>query len=343
MATSDARPSTVRDTIQLAARLVPVLLLAALPGCQPAQTVGVSVLNLIGLAEKPLVVLHAAEPSGPPAGPLEALDPFAPFARFNAALGAAVKRTVVPDLCFSFQIEPNLTLGIGHIAIVSPLQYGRLKDRDKFSVLAVTIDMHGRTQRPALLVVAAGSPLQSPADLRGKTVAFGSSRDARRHTAALALLREHGLTPADLSLELFPVPGSLKMFPKSRDVAQSVLNASSDAGFVDEEDWDQFPQHDDRPDEPSRDRLRVIGRTLAVAERLILRAPPPALDDATAGAIRDFLLSADRVAPEALKPLRWSGFREPTPELLAECVRLAQLASSAEPTAASQPMQEANP
>jgi ABC-type phosphate/phosphonate transport system substrate-binding protein len=300
-------------------------------GCQTAATAGLSVLNLIGLAEKPLVVMHAAERTGSPEGPLEVLDPFAPFAKLNQAMGKAVKRSVVPDMCFSFQVEPNLTLGMGHIAVVTPLQYGRMKDRAKYPVLAVSIDEHGRVERPALLVAATTSPIQKVEDLRGKTVAFGSSRDSRRHHAALALLKEHGLSPTDLSLELFPVPGSLKTFAKSRDVMQSVINASSDAGFVDQEDWDNLPERH-RDDEPGRDKLRVIAETIPVAERLVLRAPAPMLDDATASAVQEFLLSVDKSAPDALKPLRIGGFREASPEVLAACVRLAETAAPSQAT-----------
>src|SRR5262249_45310564 len=122
-------------------------------------------------------------------------------------------------------------------------------------------------------------------------------------------------------------------FPKSRDVAQSVMNASSDAGFVDQEDWDNWPEHAGRPDEPAHDRLRIVAPTAPVAERLVLRSP--ALDDAAAAAVKTFLLGVDKSAPETLKPLRIGGFREPTPEMLANCVRLAEMKSPADAT--SQP------
>src|SRR5438876_11816864 len=91
------------------------VLLLPLAGCQPAQTVGVSVLNLIGLAEKPLVVMHAAERTGAAEGPLEVLDPFAPYARLDHAMSKSVKRTVVPDMSCGFQVEPNLGWGLCHV------------------------------------------------------------------------------------------------------------------------------------------------------------------------------------------------------------------------------------
>jgi ABC-type phosphate/phosphonate transport system substrate-binding protein len=305
--------------------LAPLLMLQF--GC---QATGVAVLNLIGVADKPLVMTSVAEKS-----PLQLLDPFGPSHELNKALGAAVQRTVVNDMCFEFQLGPNLSLGTAHLANVSAVHYARLSDRSKYPVLAVSVDSRSRPARRAHLVVPANSRVERVADLRGNTIAFGPSRDGRTHHAALLLLRENGLSRQDLSLELFPVPGSLKTFPNARDVAQSVLNASSDAGFVDELDWEEFPEQPPRPGAIGQSALRIVASTSAVPERLILRSPT--LDDVTAQHVADFLLRAGERHAAALKPMRIGGFIAPTPELLDACLRL----QSVDTAPVSQPAKDA--
>lgn len=298
-------------------------LLALQFGC---QATGVAVLNLIGVAEKPLVITSVADKPHQLVGTLGVPDPFAQTREFNEALGKAVQRTVVNDVCFEFQLGPNLALGTAQLADVSPLQYARLADRAKYPVLAVALDPQGRPARRAHLIVSAKSSIRRPDELRGKTVAFGPSRDGRTHHAALLLLRESGLARQDLSLELFPVPGSLKTFPNARDVAQSVLNGSSDAGFVDELDWEEFPDSPPRAGEIGKSGLRIVASTIATPERLILRSPT--LDNATAQRVTEFLLNSGAQHAAALKSMRLGGFAAPTPDLLDASVRLLSVDSA---------------
>lgn len=313
----------------VASVLAPLLILQF--GC---QATGVAVLNLIGVAEKPLVITSVAERAHQLVGTLGVPDPFAQTRDLNRELGKAVKRTVVNDMCFEFQLGPNLALGTAQLANVSAIQYARLTDRSKYEVLAVSQDTKGRAARRAHLIVAANAPIERVGDVRGKTVAFGPSRDGRTHQAALLLLRENGLTRTDLSLELFPVPGSLKTFPNARDVAQSVLNGSSDAGFVDELAWEEFPDEAPRAGEIGKSRFRIVASTVATPERLVLRSA--SLDDATARGVSEFLLHAGEQHAAALKPMRLGGFVAPSPELLEACLRL----QSVDTPPASQPAGE---
>jgi len=309
-------------------RIAPPLLPLACAALLPA-TVGClgrpsyRLLHVIGLAEKPLVVSLVLERSPDESNPPPLLNPFEPYGELFKALGQAAGSKVIGDLCFPFQLEPNLGLGICHLAIVSPLQYAQITHREPFEVLAVAADEKDRAARSALLVVAASSPIQTVEELRGRKVAFGPLADARTHHAGLMLLAEHGLSATDLSLELLPLPGSLKHFPHMRGVAQSVINGSSDAGLIDVAAWERFPESDARPDEPVRDKLRVLAATVPLPDALILRSPT--LDDATAGKVRQFLLSAASTAPDALRPLHLGGYHAPTPELLDTCVRVGQM------------------
>ncbi|MCC6359437.1 MAG: phosphate/phosphite/phosphonate ABC transporter substrate-binding protein [Phycisphaerales bacterium] len=310
-----------------------VLSVLGVAGCSAPGT-GVQFLNLIGLAEKPLVIFYVAQRTPNAGAPLVGIiDPFGPSRPLHETLGKAVKRSVVPDLCFGFQLQSNLDLGVGQLAFVSPLDYGRLKNREPIRVLAASTDAAGRAARRGLLIVPAKSDIQKVEDLRGRIVAFGQPRTPRTHHAALLLLRDHGLEPGNLSLEILPVPGSLKVFPEDRDVAKSVMNGSSAAGFIDEMAWEDMPESA-AADELARDKFHVVARTDPVAERLLLASPK--LDDATLARVREFFLKAGQEHTEALRPLQFSGFVEPDAAILENAVKLGLAKAPSESESAKQ-------
>ncbi|RMF78236.1 MAG: phosphate/phosphite/phosphonate ABC transporter substrate-binding protein [Planctomycetota bacterium] len=289
-----------------------LLALGALCGCQSA-TYGF--LNLIGLSRKPLVVLHVVKPLAPGSGSLKkVLNPFEPYRALRAELSDELDREVVPDVCFPFQVGPNLALGTAHLAIVSPTDYAAIPNHEQFRVLAVPLDEKGRIQRPALLVAPSDSDIRRVEDLKGKVVAFGPEGNPRTHHAALVLLGEHGVRPRDLSLEVLPVPGSLKHLPNDRGVAQSVINGSSDAGFIDLRAWEQFPETSGDETLPMRSKLRVVAETPPTPDRLIIASPT--LDASTSQRIAGFFLTASDRHPQALEPLRCAGFAACDDELV---------------------------
>lgn len=309
-------------------------LLCAL-GC---QSVGLHFLSVIGFKQKPLSVALVADE--PPDAAAQALNPFPTYAALQNALADHLGRPVAVDVCFPFQVDLCLSSGWYDLALVTPAQYARLKQPDALRVLAVPVDGQGRAARSALVVVPAGSELQSPAELRGKVVAFGPAGDSRTHHAALQLLESAGLKKTDLSLEVLPVPGSLKHLPDMRSVAQTVINGSSDAGFLDEAAWEGFPEHAETEGAPARDRLRVIGRTIALPSRLLIASP--GLDEATASRLRAFLLAVGRDHPQVLEPLAASGYQVPDDRLLAACRGLAGTVEAAAPPEATRPQQAAD-
>jgi ABC-type phosphate/phosphonate transport system substrate-binding protein len=111
-----------------------------------------------------------------------------------------------------------------------------------------------------------------------------------------------------------------------RSIAQSVLSGSYDAGFIDEQAWDTFAERDEREGEPTRDQLRVIGKTLAVPDRLVLCSPK--LSKGDRDKVRDFLFAAVQDHPDVLRPLRIAGYQQPSAELLSTCRSLFQPQSS---------------
>ncbi|MCA9243362.1 MAG: PhnD/SsuA/transferrin family substrate-binding protein [Phycisphaerales bacterium] len=300
--------------------------LGAATGCRSA--IGVGLLNLVGLSEKPLVLGVVTERLDAAQRSAELLNPIGPYNDAMNALGAATRRRVTPSVCFPFQTQPNLDVGLYHLAVLTPCQFARLTDPTKVEVMATAIDLQGRAARPALLIARDDSPIKACEDLRGKVVAFGPKNDSRTHTAALMLLDSHGLKPGDLSLEVLPVPGSLKHFPNANGVVKSVNNRSSAAGFVDIADWEALPETGSA-DAPGRSSFRIVAETVALPNHLILRSPT--LDETTTEAARAFFLSVSEHNREAMRPIGVSGYEAPTPDVMETCLSLRAVVSADSP------------
>ncbi len=309
-----------------------ILLLSAAAGC---ESPGVRFLSFIALQKNPLVLALVSETPTGLQNPLQLLNPFGPYVGLQEALGAELNRGVAMDLCLPIQLQPCLETGLYHAAVVSPAQYANLSQPQRFQVIAVPTDANGQLARSAVLVAPAASPIHSIEELRGKIVAFGPASDSRTHQAALDLLAQHGLRKDDLSLELLPLPGSLKHMPDSREVALTVINGSSDAGFLDERDWQSWPELATQPGEPARNKLRILGRTAALPDRLIIASPK--LEAATIDRMRAFLLNVNDTHPAALRPLHVARYEPPSDELVAACLNLAQIdrAGAAPPSPAA--------
>lgn len=288
---------------------------AALIGVSGCQSTGARLLSLIGLKKEPLAIALVMDAR--PAQAIEALNPFPRYARLQKALEQELGRPVGVDPCYLFQAESGLKSGWYQLAILTPAQYAQLAARDELEVLVAPVDRQGRVTQRALLVVPAQSSVERVLDLRGEVVAFGPPNDTLTHRAALRLLREAGLSKTDLALEAFPVPGSLKHFSNATAVAQSVINGSSAAGFIDQAAWEAFPEHAEREGQPARDQLRVLAQTTALPKRLMVAAP--ALDANTRQSIRAFLVAVGKQQPEALEPLKIAGYAVLPEDALAAC------------------------
>lgn len=292
---------------------------AACVGCQGRP--GYRFLHLIGLVEKPLVMGFVIDANATPAPGSKPLNPFAPYKGLRAALGASIGRRVIPDLYFPFQVEPNLELGICHVAVLSPWQYARLQHRERFAVLAADVDTRGRASRAALLLTPAESEVRTVEQLRGRKVAFGPAADARTYQAGLILLEEHGVKRGDLALELLPVPGSVRNMPNMKAVLSDVRSGGCVAGFVDSAVWEALPEHAADSDEAARDQFRVLAETMRVPDRLLVASPR--LDAALVERMRACLLALDEHNSQVLRPMGISGFKAADRLTLEACARLA--------------------
>ncbi len=301
-----------------------------LSGCQTAGNAGLRVLNLIGITQKPLAVGLTPENQAAPAlNVVDSLNPFPPYDPLTKALGDAIGRPVGVEPCFPLQVEFGLESGWYDLAVVTPAHFAALPRRERFPVIAVSCDERRRPARPAVLIVPADSEVRAISDLRGKSIAFGPAEDALLHYAALELLARNDLKPADLWLEIIPVPGSLKHLPDGKAISESVGKRLSAAGFVDLPTWESLPETSAAGAMFSRDQFRVVGETMALPRRVFLRAP--GLDAATTDKIVRFLVDVHESKPDVLKPLKIGGYARPTPEILEACARLSRHARPTEP------------
>lgn len=281
---------------------------------------GARFLSFVGLTQKPVIVALVPQPG--------VLNPFASHEELRKTMSASLKRPVLLDLCLPIQLSPNLDLGFYDFAIASEECYASIPGRERFGVVAVARDQNGQAARPAVLIVATDSAIDDVSGLRDKRVAFGPLLDGRTHLAALLLLSDHGLRKSDLKLELLPVPGSLRHFSSMTGIARSVVQGDSDAGFMDEAAYDELPPSADG-NQPARDKLRVIARTMPIADTLVIRSPKA--EPEVVQQVAAFLLDAETKCPGALRPLRVSGYEAPDAQLTERCRRLASAAEATPP------------
>ena len=310
-----------------AARFAGLLLAGTLPCATGCQATGLRLLSLIGMQKHPLSVALVTDKAVDAA---QGFNPFPAYRVFQETLSSTLDRPVAIDVCFPFQAQAGFKSGWYDLADVTPTQLLLLEASDMLRVLAVSVDKQGRALHSAELLVATDSPAQTVNDVRGNVVAFGPVDDPLTHRAALQLLHGAGIKPADLSLDMLPLPGSLRHLPDGHAVVQAVLSGSAAAGFVDDNVWEALPEHDARAGAPAHDKLRSLGQTMALPARLVVAAPQ--LDERTVDRVRGFLLTVAQEHPAVMEPLTSSGYIAPSAEMLATCRALSATENAAGPT-----------
>ena len=285
------RSSTVQSLALPAIALI-------LSGCHRGG--GSFLLNVL-TGTKPLSVALVTE------RPLQ-LNPFGRYELLRQELKNHVNQPVRLELYLPLQLAFQLNSGFCQFAFVSPVIYAGLADRERFPVLVVATDARGRAARPAFLIVRTDSAVQSVQELRGARVAFGPADDGRTYTAALEMLGRHGVSRDDLAKELLPIPGLfLKHLSDGEAVADSVRGGSSDAGFIDQADWERMSESGGKTDALSNDRFRILARTRPVPDVFLIASPKT--DPDMVESVRAFMLAAGRHHASALAPLAQSGYQ----------------------------------
>jgi ABC-type phosphate/phosphonate transport system substrate-binding protein len=287
---------------------------------------GIPLINLLGIS-KPVVIALSTD------GPIQALNPFSPYDRLRSALSHDIGHDVALDLCQPFQVVPGMNWGVYHLAIVSPRYFAEQSAGNQLEAVAVPVDEHNRVGRRALLIVKADSAIQKPEDLSGKNVGFGPNDNPRTEYAALSLLENSGVKRSDVAREVLPVPGSLRHYSNPRDLADAIISQKTDAGFIDEIDWEEFAAAPESDRRLAQTDFRVIAATAAIPDYVIVRAPKMDGDmNDRVQRVQQALVEMHRTHPDALRPLNVLGFRRPSAEMIADLVRLAPADARAAPS-----------
>jgi len=297
------------------------LLLPALCGCTAADQLGEQMFaplrQVLGM-KKPVRVgvtkLH-----------INPLVP-APWEPLRAALEKELARPVQVVMCKPFQARELLRTGYLDFAILSPTDFAEVAREKVCKVIAQPVNSLGRTEHCGLIVTAKDCPIKALSDLKGKRFAFGPEMDAFTHIAAADVLREAGLGPKDISLELLPVPLSYRHHVDSYEVAKAVIYEGLPAGAVDELDYVTWPETGGTMlpvQTVSRDQLRILAKTVCLPEGPIVASTKA--DPTLVEKVSDFLLNKAAKQRKILEPMHWSGFRKVGKEQMSRYEEVARM------------------
>lgn len=253
----------------------------------------------------------------------ELLNPQLSYNPLLLALRQELNRPVGLEPAFTHQAEPLLLKGHFQMAIATPGQFAQFDTLDDSDVMVMPSPPTGKAARPAVLIVQADSEYKTVTDLRGQRIAFGPKNNARSYFAALALLDESGISPAEIRKGLLLLDNLWRHQASAVARTQSLLDGYVDAAFVDEAEWDRFPETEQGKAEPCQNKLRVIAKTVAVPDRIWLASP--SLDTATRKKIENFLLEARGNHAEELKWLNVGGYERVDAQTLANCRKLTRI------------------
>lgn len=287
--------------------LLPIVAVSLWPllGCRSG---GLPILNFLPLA-KPVGMLIATDTPAQTAVALPEME------AFRTAASKELGREVHFELAFPLLLEPQLGIGWQQFAIVSPAQYAALGKPDDFQVVAVGGASAENACRPAYFVVSAGSSIQNLRETRDSLIAFGPAEDSRLFLAAALSLDDEGISRGDLKRQVLPVPGSLMHHVNSAEAAKAVLSGAAGVAVVDSSWYEALPDQNPGAQMPTKAALRVIHRTIALPDRVILRSPK--IETGLDLRMREFLLAAHTRHPKAMQRINLGAFVEPT----ADCVR----------------------
>ena len=288
--------------------------LLALGGCQSGARAGSELVGWVGLSERPLVYAVATDrPEALPAKALLEFVPLTPYDALNQALSRRLGRPVVSELCFAFQVAPNLELGVNQCALVSASQYLRLSRRERYPLLAVGYAGAASQGKRAVLVTRAGESVSADSLARAE-LAFGEKGNARTHIAAAAWIAAHGGSPQ-----------AARHVSEPDRLAARVRAGEFVGGFLEEAVWDTWI----RTQSDAAEGLREAARTVALPERLMIASPQ--LDQPQRAALTESLIGGRGLGwARALSPLGLARFVAPSDDLAGTLAELARFADGGE-------------
>jgi hypothetical protein len=141
--------------------------------------------------------------------------------------------------------QPDVFIGKTSVAELNARKIGR-----PLKCLAMLTDRAGKTTLQGLFVVRQDDPAHGVPDLAGRTILFGPSDAAEKHSAAFALLGAFGL----------PVPTTPPEAEPCTAAAQAVLKREADAAVISDYAWPLLSACG----AAESGSLRVVGRTAPV-------------------------------------------------------------------------------
>lgn len=196
---------------------------------------------------------------------------------------------------YRFQLRPTPKEGsvvddLGHrtiqFGIVGTLSYLQAHSRYGAQALVRGLNADGRDVYRAAIVTRPNSRIQSVADLRGKTFAFGASNSTQGHLIPRILLEQAGVHLGDLAA--YEYTGS------HAEVANAVMGGRFDAGGM----QDTLAQS-----LANRGLLRILALSTDYPSSGIVAAP--GVDPLIVDAVRRALLGFDPTDKDAVQLYHW--------------------------------------
>ena len=214
----------------------------------------------------------------------ELIKRFSPFADYLA------KKIAQP---ISVQVESNyqahldrVGCGKADIAYIGPTSFMKMVEKYGPKPMLARLEISGSPVFYGMIVVRRDSAVQSLAELKGKSFAFGDPNSTMSHILPSYMLQQAGVMGSDLAEHAF--------LGSHRNVALGVLGGYYDAGGVKEE---IFYEYKDRG-------LRLLAQSPPVSEHLFVTRSD--LPEETVKRLRQAMLGIKRanVGPEILKPIK---------------------------------------
>lgn len=145
----------------------------------------------------------------------------------------------------------------------------------------------GVAEYRSVFVTQIGNDIESIADLRGRRIAFEDRGSTSGFLLPLAILRQAGLNPREVSPRTPPVDGAVtySFADEEINIAAWVVQGIADAGAISNQDWEDIL----RTPGPLKDQLRIFHSSEPVPRSIILARG--GLDAQIKARVRRLLLS----------------------------------------------------
>ncbi len=243
------------------------------------------------------------------------LSPVPPFLPkrilFQQDLEQLFHEPVVFDLMTPRQIRVHLGTGRVKFAMLTPSDYAEVAAQDNADIVAVPVNQHNESFRRGLIVVAPKSRFRAMSELKG--VRFHSlQRGDILNEVAVGAMLEAGVQPASIDKGILGLELDTSHI-SSLEVAKSVAFEDNAAGVIDEADYNAWPEKGGSLllFTPSKDQVRIIGRTVRVPEGpfLVSRETPADMREKVTKYMREEINRKKIV----LGVLGVNGFADPVP------------------------------